>query len=68
MWHLLLLELWECWLLRPPMRTRPMMLPKVLSEKSYPLLKEIDWTSKVYAKLPPQKPFGSDAGSRQDAL
>nr|AET21308.1 chloroplast soluble peridinin-chlorophyll a-binding protein precursor [Symbiodinium muscatinei] len=29
---------------------------KVLSEKSYPFLKEIDWTSDVYAKLPTQKP------------
>ena len=27
---------------------------KVLSEKSYPFLKEIDWTSDVYAKLPTQ--------------
>ena len=30
---------------------------KVLSEKSYPFLKEIDWTSDVYAKLPTQKPL-----------
>ena len=31
---------------------------KVLSEKSYPfLLKEIDWTSDVYAKLPTQPPL-----------
>ena len=27
---------------------------KVLSEKSYPFLKEIDWTSDVYGKLPTQ--------------
>ena len=27
---------------------------KVLSEKSYPFLQEIDWTSDVYAKLPTQ--------------
>ena len=30
---------------------------KVLSEKSYPFLKEIDWTSDVYAKLPTQPPL-----------
>ena len=30
---------------------------KKLSEASYPLLKEIDWTSDVYAKLPTQNPL-----------
>eukprot|EP00439_Symbiodinium_sp_Y106_P026943 s6014_g3.t1 len=30
---------------------------KVLSEKSYPFLKEIDWTSDVYGKLPTQPPL-----------
>merc|ERR1712170_213556 len=30
---------------------------KKLSEASYPFLKEIDWTSDVYAKLPTQKPL-----------
>merc|ERR1712154_395333 len=29
---------------------------KKLSEASYPFLKEIDWTSDVYAKLPTQSP------------
>ena len=30
---------------------------KKLSEASYPFLKEIDWTSDVYAKLPTQNPL-----------
>merc|ERR1712159_263149 len=29
---------------------------KKLSDASYPFLKEIDWTSDVYAKLPTQSP------------
>merc|ERR1712107_388380 len=30
---------------------------KKLSEASYPFIKEIDWTSDVYAKLPTQGPL-----------
>eukprot|EP00439_Symbiodinium_sp_Y106_P044643 s7678_g5.t1 len=40
---------------------------KVLSEKSYPFLKEIDWTSDVYGKLPTQPPLEVDAADAKAA-
>ena len=48
------LEHWACWAQPPAYADKIDDAAKVLSEKSYPFLKEIDWTSDVYGKLPTQ--------------